>query len=139
MSDTTPHHNWPATEVEGMATLAAELRELIADDASDMMVGAMIGSSVECLAFAKSWIQRVKGLKPDLDDVFAEPGESPAPAEEHDWVIHITGSDDVLPQPDEVTALREANATNKLVASRERHPHDPVMIALVKDRKQETA
>jgi hypothetical protein len=54
-----------------------------------------------------------------------------------DWVIHILGPDDVHPRADEITALREANALNKASWSQERHEHDPLVIALVKNRKTE--
>lgn len=55
-----------------------------------------------------------------------------------DWVVHLIGADDVFPQPDELTALREANALNKAIAQRARHEHDPFCVALVKDRATET-
>ena len=42
--------------------MAVELRGLLFDDASVIMRGAMIGCPVECLAFAKWWIQRAKGI-----------------------------------------------------------------------------
>lgn len=57
-------------EYEWLVKLAAELRELIFDDATDMMQGAMVGSPVECLAFAKWWIQRAKGIEPDEHNYF---------------------------------------------------------------------
>lgn len=41
-----------------------------------------------------------------------------------DWYVHILGPDDVIEQPDEVTALREANALNRHIA-RTRLPNDP--------------
>lgn len=56
---------------------------------------------------------------------------------EPDWVIHITGADDVIEQPDELTALRRANALNKAVAADEHHEYDPFVVALVKDRSSE--
>lgn len=52
-------------EHEELVKMAAELRELIFDDATDMMQGAMVGCPIECLAFAKWWIQRAKGINPD--------------------------------------------------------------------------
>jgi len=51
-------------------SIALEIRELLFSDASDMMQGAMIGSPIECLAFAKWWIQREKGLK-IREDIFS--------------------------------------------------------------------
>lgn len=57
-----------------MIKLAAEIRELLYEDGDGTMQMAMIGSPVECLGFAKWWIQRAKGLKPD-QDWFAEPKE----------------------------------------------------------------
>ena len=51
---------------EQVSQLAVELRALVWDDATDMMQGAMAGCPVECLAFAKWWIQRAKGLPTDV-------------------------------------------------------------------------
>jgi len=51
-------------------SIALEIRELLFSDASDMMQGAMIGSPIECFAFAKWWIQREKGLK-IREDIFS--------------------------------------------------------------------
>jgi hypothetical protein len=53
-------------------------------------------------------------------------------------VVHVLGSDDVFDQPDELTALREANAINKAIWSQERHEHDPLVVALVKDKLKES-
>jgi len=50
---------------ELMTQIALEIRELLFAEASYMMQGAMVASPVECLAFAKWWIQREKGIKPD--------------------------------------------------------------------------
>jgi hypothetical protein len=47
--------------------LAAEIRDLVFEDANPLMQEAMIGSPAECLWFAKRWIQRAKELKPDQD------------------------------------------------------------------------
>ena len=55
-------------EHEELVKLAVELREILFDDASDMMQGAMVGCPVECVAFAKWWIQRVKNIP--FDDSF---------------------------------------------------------------------
>lgn len=46
---------------EELVKLAAELRDILFADATDMMQGAMAGCPVECVAFAKWWIQREKG------------------------------------------------------------------------------
>jgi ferredoxin len=51
---------------EQVSQLAVELRALVWDDATDMMQGAMAACPVECLAFAKWWIQRAKGLPTDV-------------------------------------------------------------------------
>lgn len=59
-------------EYGDMMKLAAEIRDLIFDEGDGTMQGAMIGNPVECLAFAKWWIQRAKGVKPD-QDWFAKP------------------------------------------------------------------
>lgn len=61
-------------EYDDMMRLAAEIRDLIFEDGDGTMQGAMIGSAVECLAFAKWWIQRAKGLQPD-QEWFAKPKE----------------------------------------------------------------
>lgn len=47
---------------EMVENIAIRLREMLWDDATDMMQGAMVGHPVECLAFAEWWIQRAKGL-----------------------------------------------------------------------------
>lgn len=51
------------------------------------------------------------------------------------WVMHIIGPDDVIEYPDELTALREANKLNKALieAMAERHPNDPVILAVAKN------
>lgn len=49
-------------EHEELVQMAVELRGLLFGDASDIMQGAMVGCPVECLAFAKWWIQRAKGI-----------------------------------------------------------------------------
>ncbi len=58
-------------ELEKLTKLAVELRDLLFDDASSVMQGGMVGSPVECVAFAKWWIQRAKGLEPDEHAYFA--------------------------------------------------------------------
>ena len=52
-------------EHEELVKLALELRDILFADASDMMQGAMVGSPVECVAFAKWWIQSAKGMQVD--------------------------------------------------------------------------
>lgn len=64
------------------------------------------------------------------------PIHAPAP-EDAEWVVHVLGPDDIHPQPDELTALRVANATNKTIWSQERHENDPLVVALVKNSKTE--
>lgn len=49
------------------------------------------------------------------------------------WVVHIIGPDDVIEQPDELTALREANGINKSVLTLERTENTPFLMAVVKD------
>lgn len=61
------NHERIAEEHDKLVQLAVELRDLLFDDANGMMQGAMAGSPVECVAFAKWWIQRQKGLKPDQE------------------------------------------------------------------------
>ena len=56
---------------EQVSRIAVELRVMVWDDANDMMQGAMAGCPMECLAFAKWWIQRAKGLPTDV------PGDYP--------------------------------------------------------------
>jgi len=55
----------------------------------------------------------------------------------HEWVVHVTGADDVHPMIDELTALREANSINRQMAERDRHEYDPICFAIVKDRSVE--
>lgn len=51
------------------------------------------------------------------------------------WVMHILRPDDVIEQPDELTALRAANATNKKIAKmmEDRHPDDPYIVAIAEE------
>lgn len=49
------------------------------------------------------------------------------------WVVHIIGPDDVIDQPDEITALREANGINKALLQLERTENTPFILAVVKD------
>jgi hypothetical protein len=51
------------------------------------------------------------------------------------WVVHVVGPDDVLPQPDEITALREANALNKAMLDfkTKRPDNDVLCVAVAKD------
>jgi len=52
------------------------------------------------------------------------------------WVVHVIGPDDVHPQPDELTALREANEMNKATLQyRLNRPelHDILCVAVAKD------
>lgn len=54
------------------------------------------------------------------------------------WVVHVTGADDIHDMPDELTALREANALNKLNwQQRERHEYDPICVAIAKPASEE--
>ena len=53
------------------------------------------------------------------------------------WVVHVLGPDDVLPQPDELTALREANAINASLQYIERTIHTPFVMAIAKDASEE--
>ena len=55
---------------EQLEKLAIELRELLWDDASCVMQGAMVGCPIECIAFAKWWIQREKGFETGHDYCF---------------------------------------------------------------------
>lgn len=48
------------SDVIGLEDLAAEIRDLIFDDADQNTQGAMIGCPIECLVFAKKWIQERK-------------------------------------------------------------------------------
>jgi hypothetical protein len=55
------------------------------------------------------------------------------------WVVHVIGPDDLIDQPDEMTALREANALNVAFAkdreSIDGDPNYPVMMAVAKQVK----
>ena len=53
------------------------------------------------------------------------------------WVVHIIGPDDVIEQPDELTALREANGINKAVLQLERTENTPYIMAVVKNANVE--
>lgn len=54
------------------------------------------------------------------------------------WIIHLIGPDDVIGQPDEITALREANLINKALLTLEQTENTPFVIAVVKDADTET-
>lgn len=51
------------------------------------------------------------------------------------WVVHVLGQDDVIEQPDEITALRAANGINIMIWNLPRHEHDPLIVALVKNKE----
>jgi hypothetical protein len=55
------------------------------------------------------------------------------------WVVHVIGPDDLIDQPDEVTALREANALNVAFAKDRESvggdPNYPFMMAVAKQVK----
>ncbi|WP_026600690.1 hypothetical protein [Methylomonas sp. 11b] len=53
------------------------------------------------------------------------------------WVVHIIGPDDVIDQPNELTALREANGINKALLTLERTENTPFVMAVVKEAKTE--
>lgn len=58
------------------------------------------------------------------------------------WVMHVIGPDEVHNMPDELTALREANKLNKNILkwrNEDPSPHEPFMVALVKDLDVEGA
>lgn len=52
------------------------------------------------------------------------------------WVVHVVGPDDVIEQPDELTALRFANETNRQAELARRDyandPNWPYCIAIVR-------
>lgn len=61
-------------------------------------------------------------------------------AESGKWVVHIIGPDDVHQQPDELTALREANAMNKsIIEYKLSRPelHNILCVAVAKDASVE--
>lgn len=62
-------------DYNAMVEEAILLRELLFEDASWMTRGAMVGSPVECIAFARAWIQRAKGMTPwcEMPNYFAGP------------------------------------------------------------------
>lgn len=54
---------------------------------------------------------------------------------EHTWQVHVYGPDDILECPDELSALRQANALNRVILEgrkgRENDPNWPYAVALV--------
>ena len=58
-----------------------------------------------------------------------------------EYVVHIYGPDDVIPQPDRATAVREAHAINAdIVALGEKalnDPYSPTVWAVVEERHVE--
>jgi len=68
------------------------------------------------------------------------PIHAPAPKDAV-WVVHLIGPDDVIDQPDELTALREANKLNIGLARRRAEDpsdNDPHCWAVVKDASVES-
>lgn len=58
------------------------------------------------------------------------------------WIMHVIGPDEIHDMPDELTALREANKLNKRVVKwriDDPSPHDPFIVALVKNTATEEA
>lgn len=58
------------------------------------------------------------------------------------WVMHVTGPDDIHPMENEIEALRAANKLNKRVVewrNNDPSPHDPFIVALVKNLATEEA
>lgn len=51
--------------------------------------------------------------------------------EKGEWVAHVIGPDDIVEYPDEISALRAANATNVTLWSLPRDENDPVVVAIV--------
>jgi hypothetical protein len=52
------------------------------------------------------------------------------------WTVHVIGPDDIYEEPDELTALRHANALNQYIADDRRangfRPNEPFALAVVK-------
>ena len=58
------------------------------------------------------------------------------------WAMHVIGPDEIHEMPDELTALREASKLNKRIVkwrADDPSPHDPFMVALVKNLEVEEA
>lgn len=57
------------------------------------------------------------------------------------WRLHILGPDDIIPMPDEVEALRQANITNIVLANLQRknanNPNYPWSMAVVERNGKE--
>jgi dUTP pyrophosphatase len=100
--------NWDDDEIDSMVELAIELRGLLFDDATAMMQGAMVGKPSECIAFAKWWIQRAKGIKPDHENVFSnqQTGDKMTRVQLQiiDNRLNNSGEEGTFPIPDYATA-----------------------------------
>jgi len=79
--------------------------------------------------------ERLRGNYRAHRKVIEELESKMATAEENqEWVVHVVGPDDVIAQPNELTALRYANSTNA-TAERDRRsggPNWPYIIAVVR-------
>ncbi|HEY6872771.1 MAG TPA: hypothetical protein VI298_08610 [Geobacteraceae bacterium] len=72
--------------------------------------------------------------------IVAEIAKQQQEATKGNWVVHIIGPDDVIPQPDELTALRESNKINEGIARMNAVDHsenDPFVIAVAKNSDTE--
>ena len=87
-------------EHEMLLSQAIELREILFDDASAVMQGAMVGRPEECLAFAIWWIQKAKGLDCDLSgqpELFSEEFMAHQAAIKKGWLPIETAPKDQTP------------------------------------------
>lgn len=146
------------TEVERLAKLSDELRQE-RDECLDLATKMRVErdgykAEAETLkAAAEGVVSHMDGRQPirgwlrdnnksrDALNAMAEAvrptPESGAPK----WVLHLIGPDDVIDQPDELTALREANKLNIGLARRraaDPSDHDPHCWAVVKDASKES-
>jgi hypothetical protein len=55
-----------------------------------------------------------------------------------DWIVHVLGPDDIISQPDEITALRQANIINKAFWKMPRNENDPIIVAIVKNKQTDS-
>lgn len=105
------------------------IMERIPDKSIETLDKALLAMIVD---FLRTQLGRYEGFLSD-----EQVGEEQVKAIKRDWVVHVLGADDVHEQPNELTALREANGMNKLIAQQPHGDPYPFCIAVAKDRSIE--
>ena len=129
-------HRRPTREAERQAEVERLTRELVAEREALVLTldlvqdsfgnGMMRASGIaECLPIGTGLQGKSIAEAIRAEVALCEPARR--------WVLHILGPDDVIDQPDELTALRSANKHNKAFAklmADDPSPNDPYCVAL---------